>query len=384
MLEVRNATALTNCNFYLYTDTNSMWASSVNAAVSENGTYYLTGQTKSDLTDSAITYLRTFVGHNSSVVNADIRLSLYEGEYDGPFKPYSGTQLYASQAELKVQSDRIGMVVSNTNASSSLALTADAMEYIGDHVEIKGTDGTNTVISGGQIQTGSLSIGAFDSATQSATLNSNISVGGRNLFSDSKALSTAKWTFDHEATRGDNLATLAADTSSRIYQMPAKGYWSWKPNTEYVVSVEAKASASGGKMMFNMVGAGGSKKKVFDLTTSWARYSWAFTSDATVSTGSASIYNDTNTGTVQVRLPKLEEGNKATDWTAAPEDTDDAIVSVASDISESLENMDGTLNDFANTLEEQSTDIGESINEVQDQLNALREDFESEVNAREQ
>lgn len=81
---------------------------------------------------------------------------------------------------------------------------------------------------------------------------------------------------------------------------------------------------------------------------------------------------------------KLEKGNVATDWTPAPEDTDDAIASVASDISESLENMDGTLNDFANTLEEQSTDIGESINEVQDQLNALREDFESEVNAREQ
>lgn len=80
----------------------------------------------------------------------------------------------------------------------------------------------------------------------------------------------------------------------------------------------------------------------------------------------------------------VEMGNMSTDWTPAPEDTDDAIVNVASNISESLENIDGTLNDFANTLEEQSTDIGESINEVQDQLNALREDFESEVNAREQ
>lgn len=99
MLEVRNATALTNCKFYLYTDTNSMWAANVNAEVSENGTYYLTGQTKADLTDSAITHLRIFVGHNSSVVNADIRLSLYEGEYDGPFKPYSGTQLFATQTD---------------------------------------------------------------------------------------------------------------------------------------------------------------------------------------------------------------------------------------------------------------------------------------------
>lgn len=87
---------------------------------------------------------------------------------------------------------------------------------------------------------------------------------------------------------------------------------------------------------------------------------------------------------ITISNAKAERGNKATDWTPAPEDTNNAIVNVASDISESLENMDGTLNDFANTLEEQSTDIGESINEVQDQLNALREDFESEVNAREQ
>ena len=88
---------------------------------------------------------------------------------------------YATKAELSVQADRIGMVVANNDASSSLQLTADAMTYIGNNVTIKGTDGTTTAISGGRIQANSLSIGAFDSAAQSATLNSNISVGGRNL-----------------------------------------------------------------------------------------------------------------------------------------------------------------------------------------------------------
>lgn len=78
---------------------------------------------------------------------------------------------YATKSALGVQADRISMVVENSDASGNLTLTADALEYIGDHVEIKGTDGTSTVISGGQIQTGSLSIGSFDSSTQTAISN---------------------------------------------------------------------------------------------------------------------------------------------------------------------------------------------------------------------
>lgn len=187
MLEVRNATALTNCKFYLYTDTNSMWAASVNAEVSENGTYYLTGQTKADLTDSAITHLRIFVGHNSSVVNADIRLSLYEGEYDGPFKPYSGTQLFATQTDASnaaktatsYVTDITGggiMVHPSTDQTTGVQITDDVdilrdgtsvAEYgetvrIGaessDHVEIDSNelmfhDGTNAVMQvGGSCQ----------------------------------------------------------------------------------------------------------------------------------------------------------------------------------------------------------------------------------------
>lgn len=83
----------------------------------------------------------------------------------------SAERTYATKSALGVQADRISMVVENSDASGDLTLTADALEYIGDHVEIKGTDGTSTVISGGQIQTGSLSIGSLDSSTQTAISN---------------------------------------------------------------------------------------------------------------------------------------------------------------------------------------------------------------------
>lgn len=158
-------------------------------------------------------------------------------------------------------------------------------------------------------------------AVSSKSAIDGIQVGGRNLFADSELLPASTWTYDSGATRANGIATLATTGASRIYQMPAKGHWAWKANTKYVVSIDAKSSVAGGKLYFNMVGAGGSKTKSVDITTSWARYSWAFTSDATVSTGSASFYNvDNAPGTVQVRLPKLEEGNKATGWSPAPED----------------------------------------------------------------
>ena len=103
----------------------------------------------------------TFVGK--------IRISLYEGEYSGAYKPYSGKQLYASQAELKVESDRIGMVVSNKDASSALSLTANAMTYIGNNVTIKDKDGSQTVISGGKLNTSLISVGSFKDIGNYAT-----------------------------------------------------------------------------------------------------------------------------------------------------------------------------------------------------------------------
>ena len=99
-----------------------------------------------------------------SILDFDFRMSLYDGIYSGPYKPYSGPQLYSSQAELKVQADRIGMIVANDNAESNLQLTSNALTYIGNNIEIKNSNGTSTVISGGNIQTGSINIGSLDSS----------------------------------------------------------------------------------------------------------------------------------------------------------------------------------------------------------------------------
>lgn len=101
-----------------------------------------------------------------AIADYDIRVSIYEGEYTGPYKPYVGSQLYASQAELKVTADGITSTVSkiasakyvdSKTASWPLAslktyaaeghsenwnVTSTDGLRVGDTVYVKGTDST--------------------------------------------------------------------------------------------------------------------------------------------------------------------------------------------------------------------------------------------------
>lgn len=213
-------------------------------------------------------------------------------------------------------------------------------------------------------------------AAAETILNSNISIGGRNLVS-SLAANWRRTTISESSSVGTSWEYMSRTASttriSAIDLIPVDGDF---------VTVSL---ASGYDAFLTFFDVNGYMQKYLSWsnqrTADLSNYSGVTAIGLTVRKSDNSTITLDDVATAKI---KLEKGNVATDWTPAPEDTDDAIASVASDISESLENMDGTLNDFANTLEEQSTDIGESINEVQDQLNALREDFESEVNAREQ
>lgn len=221
---------------------------------------------------------------------------------------------YEMQAELKVQADRIGMVVSNADASSSLALTADAMEYIGDHVEIKGTDGTSTVISGGRIQANSLTIGAFDSSTQDDILNSNVQVGGRNLLQG-----TTK-TFPKNGTLNTYFAEYTVSNNS----LPVA--YTLEEGVTYTFSVDVESSVEPFQVSIGAGTNGYSRDVVQKNGLSNGRVSITFTPTATqLSSGTtfafrAPRYATATNFTYAVDHPKLERGNKATDWTPAPED----------------------------------------------------------------
>jgi len=265
---------------------------------------------------------------------------------------------YATKSALDVQADRISMVVENSEASGDLTLTADALEYIGDHVEIKGTDGTSTVISGGQIQTGSLSIGAFDSAAQSATLNSNISVGGRNWLLDTGTFND--WVSGTGITFSNGVATFPSRSSLwwasiRHFTIPAADFFgnTWTFSFDYrsddfsdtsgnryiQVNLEASASYNASDRTkyraLNSSSISGAAN-TWVPTTEWQRGSVTFTAadESFLSGGSGDVNYVGITiwsytlNSFQVRRMKLEKGNKPTDWSPAPEDVDSAIETV--------------------------------------------------------
>lgn len=95
----------------------------------------------------------------------------------------------------------------------------------------------------------------------------------------------------------------------------------------------------------------------------------------TLSVYYGSIYQEGDI--LYVSSPKIELGNKATDWTLAPEDIDSNIEDTRNDLSTSIDavndNLENTVNDFDNKLDEAITTIQTTM---ETQFSQTNESFE--------
>lgn len=188
----------------------------------------------------------------------------------------------------------------------------------------------------------------------------NLEIGGRNLLLNTNKFDLHKhssgWVFN------DNEASITATTKSWLQidltynsDMPVADVSS-QPNMELLgngdatLSIEAKCEGEiNGLFYFQPVIYGNNNNRKYylitnptpncingiTLTNEWKRYNITFpvdytnteywTSDSTQlsypNTGFGARVYWNSTGTVYIRKPKLERGQKATDWTSAPEDT---------------------------------------------------------------
>ena len=203
-------------------------------------------------------------------------------------------------------------------------------------------DNTITVIDGGNIITGSvyatalnaadinasksLTVGAMTDAAASTILNSNVVVGGRNLLQG-----TTK-TFPKNGTLNTYFAEYTVGNGS----LPVA--YTLEEGVTYTFSVDVESSVEPFQISIG-AGTGGFQKDVASkYSLSNGRVSITFTPTATqLSSGTtfafrAPRYATATNFTYAVDHPKLERGNKATDWTPAPEDqtsyVDDSVSSI--------------------------------------------------------
>lgn len=174
-----------------------------------------------------------------------------------------------------------------------------------------------------------------------------ITVGGRNLLLKTEKLSKPNWSassgsvsyenVEYDSTSGYYYRRVWGSTSSSLVNY-ATQYVNVKPSTTYTLSFYAKKESDSVDPSFMARFDRDAALTVIvanlKLSTSWKKYSFTFKTHASSSKEPLRFYALGGTGAysketaLMFALPKLEEGNKATDWTPAPEDVADVISAV--------------------------------------------------------
>jgi len=177
------------------------------------------------------------------------------------------------------------------------------------------------------------------------------SVGGRNYILNSEKLTninTGGTNWEKTVENGTLVFTKVSATDNAGIWMHIMTFLKDNFQNEVLTwSVDVKASKN---ISFNNVGqeTNGFKGRV-DITTKWQRISHTFTNRYT-QWYSFIFYEMVGTCSpgdkIYIRLPKLEKGNVATDWTPAPEDDQQSI----NELNSWKQTTTGTLNTVTSTL----------------------------------
>ena len=141
---------------------------------------------------------------------------------------------------------------------------------------------------------------------------------------------------------------------------------------EYTISVDLKTPVPGNINIYAQNGSGTKYSigtKSCNVTTTWQRFTHTFTAllDASTTQTMAMVafYGTYNTGRyIQLRNFKIEKGNKATDWSPAPEDVEADYTAKITSESTARANADGSIINTVNSLITKTDNTNAEINRV--------------------
>lgn len=214
-------------------------------------------------------------------------------------------------------------IVKGGDKSSSMVLTDDFLNIVANNINLTGKITFNSLSSDAKNEIGKVAQSKVD----------NLDIGGRNLIINSN-LSRALTNVTNDGC--SNMTVVSDSVYGHALKFTAvnqrRVFWAtsnvWVKGETYVVSFVAKSSVAGQKIR--------PSRSVADwgddvtLTTSYARYTTKITSRGT-NAGDTLSFSCTNAvGDITITNVKLEVGNKATDWTPAPEDVSQDATNKAS------------------------------------------------------
>ena len=189
------------------------------------------------------------------------------------------------------------------------------------------------------------------------TAVTSLQIGGRNLYKGTKY-----WNGEWIVKDGVTIAEDVAKMTAAAY--PYYGTVAVKSKEQYTISLEVKSDVAHttterGVVLLNFVDS--KKQRVHaswvpgSFATEWKRINYTFNvpENDNIAALWIGLRNNSNK-VVYFRYLKLEKGNKATDWTPAPEDVDSSI--------SALEGTTETLNTKYTTLDQTLTSLTTTVN----------------------
>lgn len=272
---------------------------------------------------------------NKELVAAKKNLESVTGRVDASEKEISNAKTRLSNAETNVTKAQKDATTAQSNAQTAInnaktaQSTADTAKANADKAQKDLADLTNKVTSNTTaIEQNSKAIKLqATSVTEISNKIDSLQIGGRNLLKNSHSV---EQTYLYPSSN-------YVDQCNWVTSIPLNG-------DTYTLSFWAKSTVAGDiiRVHFyspsNITHCVGSQGQVsgntdgqcdFTLSTTLTKYWVTYTipkgGNSARSVIIPRMFSDFGKGTVSVKWEKLEEGNKATDWTPAPEDVDNAI-----------------------------------------------------------
>ena len=211
-----------------------------------------------------------------------------------------------------------------------------------------------------------------------------IQVGGTNLIRNSNFFQKdAYWAYD------TGTGTIISDNSvignvlvfkpiAGLLRVFANTQNVWVANEIYTVSFYAKASVANATITPSRSVA--DNASTVTLTTTWKRYTGTIRSTATSDSGTLSFKVNNVNATYYIAAVKLEKGNKATDWSPAPEDIDYNIntkvsTTVFNELKQTVDENSSTITKMSETLSKKAD--SSTVTALSNTVNSIKQTADS-------